>query len=93
MEFTRETNPRTKRFERSLRMANLDQARLVAEDALGRCRGDQSVRGRRGPMTKRLVSSVRPGAFNRSSVLGLNVSPRTATWRMLSRRSMPSTQE
>ena len=44
MKFIPETNPLTKRFERSLRMANLDQARLVAEHALGRFLGDEHVR-------------------------------------------------
>jgi len=76
MKFIPETNPLTKRFKRSLRMANLDQERLVAEHALGRFRGDEHVRGRRRPMAKRLVSSVRPGALHRSSVFGLNACPR-----------------
>ncbi|TLD44440.1 MAG: hypothetical protein FAZ92_03307 [Accumulibacter sp.] len=93
MKFIPETNPLTKRFERSLRMDHLDQARLVAKDAPGRFHGEQPARGRRRFVAKRLVNSVWPGVLPRSSVFGLNASPRTATWRQLSRRTMPSKQE
>ncbi|MCM8613144.1 hypothetical protein [Accumulibacter sp.] len=93
MKFLPETDPLSKRFERSLRMDYLAQARLVAKDAPGHFHGDQPARGRRRFVAKRLVSSVRPGVLPRSSVFGLHASPRTATWRPLSRRSMPSVQE
>jgi hypothetical protein len=46
MKFLPETSPLTKRFERCPRMAQVDQAGLVAADAPGRFHGNRGVRGR-----------------------------------------------
>jgi len=55
-----ETSPLTKRFERCPRMAQVDQAGLLAADAPGRFRGDRGVRSRGGRPCGEKVGEQRP---------------------------------
>jgi hypothetical protein len=59
MKYLPETSPLTKRFERCPRMAQVDQAGLVAADAPGRFHGNRGVRGRGRPRGEK-VGEQRP---------------------------------
>ena len=59
MKFFPETSPLTKRFERCPRMAQVDQAGLVAADAPGRFHGNRGVRSPGRPRGEK-VGEQRP---------------------------------
>lgn len=98
MYYLPETSPLTKRFECCQRMAQLDQAGLVAADAPGRVHGNRGMRGRGRPRGEK-VGEPRPARRLRQ-VFGVRVECQSPDGNMASvdvadayrpvKKSMPS---